>query len=34
VIEAVVKTLDPNIPHMRESVLAAATATLHDLVKM
>ncbi|KAI8342819.1 hypothetical protein BC941DRAFT_368797 [Chlamydoabsidia padenii] len=33
VIEAVVKTLDPNIPHMRESVLAAATATLHDLVK-
>ncbi|ORZ11171.1 hypothetical protein BCR42DRAFT_421704 [Absidia repens] len=32
VIEAVVKTLDPNVPHMRESMLVAATATLHDLV--
>ncbi|KAI8388613.1 uncharacterized protein BYT42DRAFT_241066 [Radiomyces spectabilis] len=34
VVEAVVKTLDPNIPHMREQVLPAATAILHDLVKV
>ncbi|KAI9307901.1 hypothetical protein BJ944DRAFT_261192 [Cunninghamella echinulata] len=34
VIEAVVKTLDPNIPHMRESVLQSATSILHDLVKI
>ncbi|KAG0174802.1 hypothetical protein DFQ30_002724 [Apophysomyces sp. BC1015] len=33
VVEAVVKTLDPNVPHMRESVLQSATAILHDLVK-
>ncbi|KAI8080052.1 uncharacterized protein BX664DRAFT_286560 [Halteromyces radiatus] len=34
VMEAVVKTLNPNIPHMRESVLATATSTLHDLVRI
>ncbi|CAO3619841.1 unnamed protein product [Cunninghamella blakesleeana] len=34
IIESVVKTLDPNIPHMRESVLQAATSILHDLVKI
>ncbi|KAF7727899.1 hypothetical protein EC973_006898 [Apophysomyces ossiformis] len=33
VVEAVVKTLDPNIPHMRENVLQSATSILHDLVK-
>ncbi|KAI7871474.1 hypothetical protein BDF14DRAFT_1761428 [Spinellus fusiger] len=33
VVEAVVKTLDPNVPHMREVVLPSATAILHDLVK-
>ncbi|KAI8979974.1 hypothetical protein BDB01DRAFT_837012 [Pilobolus umbonatus] len=33
VAEAVVKTLDPNVPHMREVMLQAATSILHDLVK-
>lgn len=33
VIEAVVTTLDPNIPHMREVMLPAVTSILHDLVK-
>ncbi|KAI7852315.1 hypothetical protein BDC45DRAFT_444103 [Circinella umbellata] len=33
VVESVVKTLDPNIPHLREKVLPTATAVLHDLVK-
>lgn len=33
VVEAVVKTLDPNVPHMREVMLNAATSILHDLVK-
>lgn len=33
VVEAVVKTLDPNIPHMRETMLQSATSILHDLVK-
>lgn len=27
------KTLDPNVPHMREVTLHAATSILHDLVK-
>ncbi|KAI8071523.1 hypothetical protein BC940DRAFT_293069 [Gongronella butleri] len=34
VIEAVVKTLDPNVPHMRELVVQSATSILHDLVKI
>ncbi|ORX52846.1 WD40 repeat-like protein [Hesseltinella vesiculosa] len=34
VIEAVVKTLDPNVPHMRESVVQSATSIIHDLVKI
>ncbi|KAI8142674.1 hypothetical protein BJV82DRAFT_613847 [Fennellomyces sp. T-0311] len=33
VVEAVVKTLDPNVPHLRENVLPTATAVLHNLVK-
>lgn len=33
VVEAVVKTLDPNVPHMREVMLQSATSILHDLVK-
>ncbi|KAI9489850.1 hypothetical protein BDB00DRAFT_595478 [Zychaea mexicana] len=33
VVESVVKTLDPNVPHLRETVLPTATAVLHDLVK-
>ncbi|GAN10288.1 conserved hypothetical protein [Mucor ambiguus] len=33
VVEAVVKTLDPNVPHMRETMLQSATSILHDLVK-
>ncbi|KAI8081076.1 hypothetical protein BDF21DRAFT_438385 [Thamnidium elegans] len=33
VVEAVVKTLDPNVPHMREVMLNSATSILHDLVK-
>ncbi|KAL0075327.1 hypothetical protein J3Q64DRAFT_1878598 [Phycomyces blakesleeanus] len=33
VAEAVVKTLDPNVAHMRESVLQSATSILHHLVK-
>ncbi|KAI8637841.1 hypothetical protein BD408DRAFT_374442 [Parasitella parasitica] len=33
VVEAVVKTLDPNIPHMRETMLPSATSILHNLVK-
>lgn len=33
VVEAVVRTLDPNVPHMREVMLQAATSILHDLVK-
>ncbi|CAO3613085.1 unnamed protein product [Mucor hiemalis] len=33
VVEAVVKTLDPNVPHMREVMLHSATSILHDLVK-
>ncbi|RCI03449.1 hypothetical protein CU098_002139, partial [Rhizopus stolonifer] len=34
VVEAVVKTLDPNVPHLREVMLSSATSILHDLVKM
>lgn len=33
VVEAVVKTLDPNVPHLRENMLPTATAVLHSLVK-
>jgi hypothetical protein len=33
VVEAVVKSLDPNIHNMRESILKTATGTLHNLVK-
>lgn len=33
VVEAVVKTLDPNVPHMREVMLNSATSILHDLVQ-
>ncbi|KAI8333783.1 hypothetical protein EDC96DRAFT_17952 [Choanephora cucurbitarum] len=33
VVEAVVKTLDPNIPHLREAMLPSVTSILHDLVK-
>ncbi|RUS32643.1 hypothetical protein BC938DRAFT_474774 [Jimgerdemannia flammicorona] len=33
VAEAVVRTLDPNVPNMREVALQTATAMLHDLVK-
>ncbi|CAI2168335.1 5427_t:CDS:10 [Funneliformis geosporum] len=32
-VEAVVKSLDPNIPKMRERVLQTTTSVLHDLVK-
>ncbi|CAG8628332.1 9010_t:CDS:10 [Cetraspora pellucida] len=32
-VEAVVKSLDPNIPKMRETVLQTTTNVLHDLVK-
>ncbi|KAG1455984.1 hypothetical protein G6F46_007924 [Rhizopus delemar] len=33
VIETVVKTLDPNVPHMREAMVQSTTSILHDLVK-
>ncbi|CEI98608.1 hypothetical protein RMCBS344292_12713 [Rhizopus microsporus] len=33
VVEAVIKTLDPNVPHMREVMVQSATSVLHDLVK-
>jgi len=33
VVEAVVKSLDPNVPNMRETVLQTSTGILHDLVK-
>ncbi|CAG8508817.1 4509_t:CDS:10 [Paraglomus brasilianum] len=33
VVAAVVKSLDPNIPNMRETVLQTSTGILHDLVK-
>ncbi|KAI9314144.1 hypothetical protein BX666DRAFT_1970762 [Dichotomocladium elegans] len=33
VVEAVVKTLDPNVPHLRETMLPTATSVLHSLVK-
>ncbi|KAI9472282.1 MAG: hypothetical protein EXX96DRAFT_597308 [Benjaminiella poitrasii] len=33
VLEAVVTTLDPNIAHLREVMLTAATTVLHELVK-
>ncbi|RCH93476.1 hypothetical protein CU098_005860 [Rhizopus stolonifer] len=33
VIEAVVKTLDPNVPHVREAMVQPTTSILHDLVK-
>jgi len=33
VVEAVVKTLDPNVPNVRESVIQPATSILHDLVQ-
>ncbi|RIA87577.1 WD40-repeat-containing domain protein [Glomus cerebriforme] len=32
-VEAVVKSLDPNIPKMRDAVLQTTTSVLHDLVK-
>ncbi|KAI9258287.1 hypothetical protein BY458DRAFT_440988 [Sporodiniella umbellata] len=32
VIEAIVKTLDPNVPHMREEMIHSATSILHSLV--
>ncbi|GBB83896.1 hypothetical protein RclHR1_10560006 [Rhizophagus clarus] len=32
-VEAVVKSLDPNIPKMRDTVLQTTTSVLHDLVK-
>ena len=32
-VEAVVKSLDPNIPKMRDEVLQTTTSVLHDLVK-
>ncbi|CAG8543485.1 13126_t:CDS:2 [Ambispora leptoticha] len=32
-VEAVVKSLDPNIPNLRETVLQTTTSILHDLVK-
>ncbi|CAG8610384.1 17864_t:CDS:2, partial [Racocetra fulgida] len=32
-VEAVVKSLDPNIPKMRDTVLQTTTNVLHDLVK-
>jgi hypothetical protein len=32
-VEAVVKSLDPNIPKMRDVVLHTTTSVLHDLVK-
>ncbi|KAG2186975.1 hypothetical protein INT44_003203 [Umbelopsis vinacea] len=33
VVEAVVKTLDPNVPNVRDSVIQPATSILHDLVR-
>ncbi|KAM3583827.1 hypothetical protein VKS41_003798 [Umbelopsis sp. WA50703] len=33
VVEAVVKTLDPNVPNVREHVIQSATSILHDLVR-
>ncbi|CAG8513662.1 17229_t:CDS:10, partial [Funneliformis caledonium] len=32
-VEAVVKSLDPNVPKMRDRVLQTTTSVLHDLVK-
>ncbi|KAI8970454.1 hypothetical protein BDF20DRAFT_891371 [Mycotypha africana] len=34
VVEAVISTLDPNIPHLRDFMLTSATSVLHDLVKI
>ncbi|CAO3669477.1 unnamed protein product [Umbelopsis ramanniana] len=33
VVEAVVKTLDPNVPNVRDSVIQPATSILHELVR-
>jgi WD40 repeat protein len=33
IVEAVVKSLDPNVPNMRENMIQSVTLSLHDLVK-
>ena len=34
VVDSMIKSLDPNIPHMRENLLPSLTATSGDLVKI